>query len=452
MPWRCRHTRVAVSTMVRSMNFGPVATNRTTPLFSGRLFRRAATALCVALTLALIGSYIAMLGQDDAGSKHTDFVSYYSGSNLVLHGHADRLYDFNALGEFERQLVHPLVVRNGVLPYVYPPFLAVALTPLAALPFQVAYLVWLAINCLLLVLCLAALQRLARLSGGEALLFWAAGLSFLPVFIALAQGQTSILLAATLTGCFLAARSGRDELAGGVLALVLIKPPYVIPILLVFAVRRRWRALGAFLIVALVIAVAPLLIGGSSLTAGYVQTLFKATQWKNQFGYGPQWNHSLRGFAELLLPGSAGSIAGVVLAASSLAALTWVARHRSPIEVPLALAALVCLLYSPHVLIHDLTVLVLPAAVALSIRIRPAYGLMGILAAGYTATLVGGRLVDAVPLQISVIAMVALAVWLIVNDRNSPSAPVERISPDAAPYRAVCTPPQPGTNPRCLDL
>lgn len=47
----------------------------------------------------------------------------------------------------------------------------------------------------------------------------------------------------------------------------------------------------------------------------------------------------------------------------------------------------------------------------------------------------------AVPLQISVVAMVALAGWLIVNDRNFSSAPVGRTPTDASLCAAVCASP-----------
>jgi hypothetical protein len=63
--------------------------------------------------------------------KQWDFLYYYSGSHLTLSGHAGSVFNLQAIGELERHLAYPLSVRNGGLPYVYPPFLAVALAPVA---------------------------------------------------------------------------------------------------------------------------------------------------------------------------------------------------------------------------------------------------------------------------------------------------------------------------------
>ncbi len=149
---------------------------------------------------------------------------------------------------------------------------------------------------------LHALERYADLRGADRGLFWLASFSFFPVLVALSQGQTSIVLLAALIACFLALRSGHQFVAGVALSLVLIKPPYIIPLLLVLAVRRQWGALAAFLTSAAVYAFAAFMVVGSAGVGGYLSTTFQAMGWQSQIGgFAPKWNQSFEGFTQLLL-------------------------------------------------------------------------------------------------------------------------------------------------------
>lgn len=387
-----------------------------------------ALVLCAVLAIALVVSYVMLLRGGAAGIKQTDFVAYYSGSHLVLSGHASQLYSFPALGRFEAQLVHPLQVRHGVLPFVYPPFFALFLAPLAALPYPAAYGLWLLINGGLLVATVAALGRYAGLGARGMALLGAACLSFLPVFVCLVQGQTSLLLLALLTTTLLSCRwtargpglARGDLLAGCALGLALVKPPLVVPFLLTLILRRRWRALGGFAMTVTILVVVPTLLLGIPVTDGYGRTLLRATAWHDQFGYGPVWNHSLAGFAQLLLPGPAWPPATAGLILGALVLLACATRSRE-IDLALGVSCLVAILISPHVLIHDLSILLLPVAVALRYRPPIPLGLTAVLVLGYLAILLGLRTIDVVRLQLSVLAMVALALWLV--NRGMPLRP-----------------------------
>jgi len=82
----------------------------------------------------------------------------------------------------------------SVLPFLYPPFVAVALAPLAALPYALAFLFWLALNCMLYFTVSYALERYAGLTGRRAFLVRLGSVCSLPVFMALGLGQVSILV------------------------------------------------------------------------------------------------------------------------------------------------------------------------------------------------------------------------------------------------------------------
>ncbi len=379
-----------------------------------RLGRRAALGLALALLMGLVISYAMLLHSGAAGPKKTDFVPYFSAAHLVGAGHGGAIYSFHQLGRFESSLVRPLRVKDGVMPYLYPPYFALVLAPLAALPYTAAFLLWVLVNVLLLGGSMALLQRYAGLRGSSAALFWAASLSFLPVLVGLAQGQTSILLLALFTGVFLAARAGRDVPAGCLLACALIKPTYVLPVLAVLIIHRRRRALVAFGVTALGILALPVLFLGSSINAGYGNTLLQASGWRKQIGgFEAQWNHSFAGFSQLLLPARAATVVAGLLCLVAVGLFLWFSVRSMNLDVSLALAVIVGLLVSPHVLVHDLSLLVIPVAVALRWRPTEDATLPWILAAGYGAVLIGLALVTMVPVQLSVVAMCGLGVWCV---------------------------------------
>jgi hypothetical protein len=77
----------------------------------------------------------------------------------------------------------------------------------------------------------------------------------------------------------------------------------------------------------------------------------------------------------------------------------------------------VALLINPHVLVHDLAMLLLPVAVAVAQARRGRSGLTPVLLTGYLLMMVGFRSVSIVPVQLSVLALAGLAVWMAARER-----------------------------------
>lgn len=382
---------------------------------SARVLRRIGISLCVALLIALVYSYVSLLVTGGTSPKQTDFVPSYSSAHLVLAGHGARVYDFPTLAGYERHLVHPLKLRDGIMPFLYPPFVAMALAPLAALPLTAAFILWTVINIALFLVTLAALARYAGFRGDSAVLFWALSLSFLPAFVAVTQGQTSMLLLAAFTAAILAMMRGHPVLAGLALSVGLVKPPYVVPFLLVLLVRRQWPALAAFVGFAAILVLVPTVLLGWGADTGYVDTMVKAAAWRNQLGFAPEFNHSFEGFARLILGAPVSTVLTYGLDVAVLAVLGWYAYRSRELLPALALAAMVALLVSPHVLVHDLSFLLIPAALAVLWPSRRTFVLPLILSLGYVVTLVNLRFVSATHVQVSVIAMCAFGAYVLWN-------------------------------------
>jgi hypothetical protein len=382
--------------------------------------RRIAIALCLALLLALVYSYVSLYVHGDVSAKQTDFLSYYGGSHFAWSGHPSQMYDFKALGAYEKHVAAPKHLRDAVLPYLYPPFVALMFAPLAALTVNAAFLMWVGLSFILLAGALYAVARHARLSRDGSILYWVAGLSFLPAFVGLAQGQTSLLLLALISVAVLGLLNGYPVAAGVALALALVKPPYVLPFLVVLLVCRQWKPLSSFVVAAAALVVAPSIALGFSVNSGYADTMRKASGWRTQLGgWEPKWNHSLEGFFSLLTAAPVSTVLTYAADAGVLALVAWSAWRAADLEVPLALATVVALLISPHVLVHDLSLLLLPVGLAASWKSRQAPWLALILSGGYILTLVNLRFVTVTHIQVSVLVMAALAAWIAVHTRSA---------------------------------
>lgn len=394
--------------------FAPVSVLRDVRINWNRFLTRAAIALATTILLCLGVSYIMLLRGGSVRIQQSDLLVYYSASRLVLHGHGGAIYDFPVLKSVEASMFHSLLLIRSEAVFLYPPFVALVLAPLAATGYGTAYLLWFLLNCALLAGVLVALRRYLNLRRSGALLLAAAGASFFPVFATLAQGQISIVLLAVIAASFLALRSGREVLSGGLLAIALIKPPYVIPFLFLLLVQRRWRALAGFSAVAAALALVPMAFLGTAINQQYIHLLRVATGWHTTSGgFSPRANQDFAGFFHLLLAPSLATALQGLCSVGALATVFVVARRRSAVEIPFAIATVAALLVNPHVLIHDLSLLLIPAAIALRHSPTGAKALPALLTGGYLAILAGVPLSTAIPVQLPVLAMTALLLWLV---------------------------------------
>jgi hypothetical protein len=355
--------------------------------------------------------------------KASDFVAYFGAARLVLEGHGAHMYAATTLGHLESTLIHPFVLPSGVLPYVYPPYFALGLAPLGALSYSAAYMVWLAVDCLLLAGTMFLLESCAGLSGRRALVCRFLALGFVPVVAALLEAQSTLLLLALFSAAFAALVAGRQALGGVALAVALVKPQYLLPFLVVLLVRRQWRALAAFAATALCLVAVPMVFFGASINSGYLQWLRDAVNHHGWYAYfnPPQDNQTLAGIAQLLFPSPAAAIVRLATVALALALLVHCALRSPDIDLPLGLAGVVGLLISPHVFSYDLALL-LPIAVVLRYRGGGRMLVPSLVGGAYLVITVGSSIPHAAPVQLSVLAMAALSLWFVVSARGHGSS------------------------------
>src|ERR1700744_476261 len=117
-----------------------------------------------------------------------DFVNYWSGPFLALHGRAGELYDLGAFHAFERSITGP---HLDFYHYSYPPVLLLLMLPLALVPYVPALGVW-------LVATWYGFYRALRLTGRDGVLLLS--LAAPALFVNAVGGQNGALTAVLLGG------------------------------------------------------------------------------------------------------------------------------------------------------------------------------------------------------------------------------------------------------------
>jgi Glycosyltransferase family 87 len=196
------------------------------------------------LVFCLFGQFAVVWTQlEDIRDGHFDFVLYYSGAKIVSDGNGSQLYDLRVQRDYQRKFGARDKERD--LPFNHLPYELLALLIPAKFSFPVAHALWAAINIFLLAVMLARLFPF--LEAQHRPLFAMMLFAYFPTITALKMGQDSVITALLLVETFVSLKRTRYAIAGGLLALGLYKPQFVLPIVGIFLLHRRWSAILGFL-------------------------------------------------------------------------------------------------------------------------------------------------------------------------------------------------------------
>jgi hypothetical protein len=296
---------------------------------------------------------------------YPDFTIFYSAATIIRQGHRAQLYDEKTQFQTQQESGTDVRSRKGPLPYNHPPFEALIFVPLAWLPYFKAYLAWNLIN--LAILCAIPLLLRAHIPilNRHSALFWIlAELAFAPIFFTLMQGQDSILLLLIFALVFVALKRNAGFGAGALLALGLFRFHLVLPLALVFFLRRKGNALWGFSSVALVLLLISASLVGWNTLLHYPSYVWHLEAAQGRGAIFPANMPTLHGFLDNLIGRHLGKVArDVVTALASvglciLAAVRWPhAGEPAKLDLAFSLVVVVTVMVSYHAYVHDLSLL-----------------------------------------------------------------------------------------------
>jgi len=373
--------------------------------------RGALAALAAVFALALLSGDGAttMFG----GRLGGDYPAFYAAGQIVAEGEAAHLYALETQRDYQKPLIGG---QSGVLPFAYPPPLALLYAPLSQLPFRLSY----AVHTLALVAALAgACALIARiypqLVRHPFLLFFLA-LTAYPILRAVMGAQNtafSLLLLALIWSRLLA---NRHYQAGIFLGLLFFKPQFALPLAGLFVLSGRWRVWLSAGVTALAIYGASTALIGTGWIGDWLALVetFARLDVAVNFADLVSW----QGFVQALFghTDTTAAALGWGLAGATALALAWLwfaGGRRGDISAQMALASVGLPLISPHTLYYDAGLALIAVVVLLGRAGAPqpawilaawAAGLLQLL-----SPLLGVSL--AFPSLATIAAVAAIALW-----------------------------------------
>ena len=320
--------------------------------------------IVLGLSVLAIAGWVALSdGLVDRNGKPlgSDFSSFYAAGSLVLDGRAADAYEMAAHYAREQQIFGVATPYYG---WLYPPIFLLIASPLAALPYPLALLIWQTASFALYVAVIGGIARritLADAAHGPLWLLLAAG--FPAVLINLGHGQNGFLSAALL-GAALLALPARPVAAGMLFGLLAYKPQLAIVLPLALLAGGQWRAIIAAGVTVVALVGISSLLFGAQLWLAFAASMETSRQLLLEQGdVGFAKLQSV--FAAVRLWGGSIALAYAMQALVSVAVLfgvAWSWRSRADRDLKAALLVVATLLASPHVIDYDFTILAVAIA------------------------------------------------------------------------------------------
>jgi hypothetical protein len=278
-----------------------------------------------------------------------DFSCFWAASRQILLGHSADVYVPTL-----HHLAGLPVLRQGDVPFFYPPTYMVLCLPLALAPFFISYALFVSTTAVAFT---AIIWRILRSP-------WSlvAILSYPAVYLNVIAGQNAFLTAAIL-GCGLGMLNRRPAVAGATLGLMVIKPHLALAVPIALIVAGRWRTLSWAGVSAVCLATLSYVLFGLDAWVGFLNSSHVARD---------MLEHGLAGFGKMqsmfvvarifgASVGTAYALHGLV-ALSAVCILFWALRQPIGAAAERSLIVIVCLLISPYSLHYDMVLLALPLA------------------------------------------------------------------------------------------
>jgi hypothetical protein len=322
------------------------------------------------LAFSLFGQCAVVWTQlDDIRAGYFDFVLYYSAAKILNDGNGAHLFDLDVQRDYQKNFGGGY--RDWDLPFNHAPYELLPLLPLAKFSFPVAHALWTAINILLLAIALFRLFPFLQTSHRS--LFVLMALAFFPTITALKMGQDSVITTLLLAETFVSLKHKRYAIAGGLLALALYKPQFVLPLLGILFFNGRWTSVFGFVSAGLLLAAISLAMVGLDGLMGLT------TLWLPMINRGhvvwPELMMNLRGLIYMVLhPAGLTEATNVLTLGSSVATYAamlqlWPrsAEEKNELfDLRFAAAVVMTALVSFHSYSYDGTLLVIPLVIMLN--------------------------------------------------------------------------------------
>ena len=293
------------------------------------------------------------------GMQRGDFKMFYAGATALRIGEGSLVYDRVLETKLQRS-IFPELSESGVQVYTHPPFELLVYLPFSFLPYRTACFLWQLTS---VALAVVSASVLARCPGKQSRVSaYILVLGSFPFFTLLMFQQDSALLLLFVTLALRAYQDNKDSFAGAFLAMALFRFPIVVPLIALLCMRRP-RLLKGVIPITLVLGIISITLVKPAGLLAYGEYLLRMTRDSSMrvsdlYQIDPRMMPTLRGLFFLFRVPFIAPIACMI----TILACARIMRRSDDSAFQFAVAVIGALLISPHSLMHDLTLIVIPAA------------------------------------------------------------------------------------------
>jgi hypothetical protein len=322
--------------------------------FSEGFARRLAIGVLTGLVAGVVLTFVTADGLTIAGgSLGGDYPAFYGAGKIVASGQGGELYDWSRQAAVQKGL--HAEGDDAVLVFTYPAYVAVLFAPLGMLPFLASFALYMALCAAALAATVAMVRPMLPTCKAQAPVLLLLLVTCYPLIASVLGGQNTAFSLLLLASIWRFLVSGDDLHCGIAAGLLLFKPQFGIPVLLLLAVagRRPRVLLGALPVAILFYILGALAVGADWPLAWWqstmrFQSLTRVVEASNTVGIVGLFA------AQFGADNGPARITGwlITLAAALALAYFWY-RRRAPSDTLFAVTACVIALLPPHAIFYD---------------------------------------------------------------------------------------------------
>lgn len=397
------------------------------------------TRILIAIYLGVIFGYFGLWAITASNNElwRADFTAYYTAWDIIRAGQGAQLYDLDVQTTYQLDLLQGGSFADAVLPYNYPPYMALALYPLSWLSLTASYWMFALLQLLILgrvLYLLISIARLQQWDRTEILFLTILFCAFPPLFHALLLGNFTLLVLWGWFELYRAITTQRDRSAALWLVLTTAKLQHTVFYGVVLLAGRRWKTLFMAFGVMVGLMIVTSLALGPTLWLDYVKLLARLGSVFDEYGITVRDMINFKGLLVNWIGETyftAINLVNLLMWAASAVFVIWLWRGTwepgsADFSLKLAFSLTLGLIFSPHSNGQDALFLVFPAFLFyayLRQHVPHQARILGWLALGSPALLLVSEFLlrGELPFRLPFLLLLGLAMWMGLTLRRLPA-------------------------------
>lgn len=287
-----------------------------------------------------------------------DYPAFYGAGKIIAEGNGRNLYSQDEQHKAQEGLFPGKTTEY--LPFVYPPFVALAYMPFSMLNYRVSFILHTVMLTCFLLLTIHLLRPMVNGINNYFLCIFTIALLFYPIFRSVVGGHNTVITMLFIALTWRLVLNKHDFLAGIFLGLLLYKPQFGLPLIGLFFLSGKFRVLSSCLLTAMALWGIGVWMQGFEWVTSWLNWVI----WFSNIDAGVNYKNAISwlGFSEGIF-GSGNSFALILgwgmtfLSIALLSRFWWAGRAQVDLSARIGITMPFLVAISPHAMYYDLGLL-----------------------------------------------------------------------------------------------